>query len=152
MKPSVFAVIFFLLLFPAAGWGEYQSPIYLEKTTIYVNEHPLVVEIANTEAARQKGLMFRRKLLDNEGMLFIFPSEDYLTFWMKNTLIPLSIGYFNKDKRMVDSYEMEPNQTKVLYHSTEKVLYALEANKGWFAKKGLGRFAVLKLDPRFIGK
>lgn len=146
----IVSVFLLLLLVPGHGWGE--NPPYLEKTTIYVNEHPLVVEIANTDPSRQRGLMFRKKLLDNEGMLFIFPSEDYLTFWMKNTLIPLSIGYFNKDRRLVDTYEMEPNQTKVLYHSTEKVLYALEANKGWFAKHGLGRFAVLKIDSRYIGK
>ncbi|PJZ68941.1 hypothetical protein CH373_07935 [Leptospira perolatii] len=141
-----------ILIFPFPGSGEYHSPLYLEKTTISVNEHSLLVEIANTEQTRQRGLMFRRKLGENEGMLFIFPSEDYLTFWMKNTLIPLSIGYFNKDKRLVDIFDMEPNQTKNLYHSSERVVYALETNQGWFQKKGISRFAVLKVDPRFIAK
>ncbi len=85
-------------------------------------------------------------------MIFIFPTEDHLSFWMKNTLIPLSIGYFSKDKKLVDVYEMAPNQTQVLYHSTQKVMYAVEANPRWFAKRGLGKNSVLKIESRYIGK
>ncbi|TGK04759.1 DUF192 domain-containing protein [Leptospira semungkisensis] len=152
MKSLRLSLLLAFFLLPWAGWGEYNSPLYLDKTTIYVGEHPLYVEVANTEESRQRGLMFRKKLGENEGMLFIFPSEDHLTFWMKNTLIPLSIGYFNKDKRMTDTFEMLPNQTKTLYHSSERVMYAVEANKGWFAKHNLGKFAVLKVESRFVGK
>ncbi|TGM12455.1 DUF192 domain-containing protein [Leptospira selangorensis] len=152
MKTFRFLVLSFLFCLPMAGWGEYNSPLYLEKTTIYIGEHALLVEVANTDESRQRGLMFRKKLGENEGMIFIFPSEDHLSFWMKNTLIPLSIGYFSKDKKLVDVYEMAPNQTQVLYHSTQKVMYAVEANPRWFAKRGLGKNSVLKIESRYIGK
>ncbi|PJZ64500.1 hypothetical protein CH371_17135 [Leptospira wolffii] len=145
-------IVWLLFLVPIAGKGEYHSPLYLEKTTIYIGEHPLLVEVANTEESRQRGLMFRKKMGENEGMIFIFPNEDHLTFWMKNTYIPLSIAYFNRDKRLTDMHEMQPNQIKILYQSSEKVLYAVEANKGWFSKRGLGKFSVLKLESRFVGK
>lgn len=141
-----------LFLVPVSGWGEYNSPLYLEKTTIYIGEHPLYVEVANTDQSRQRGLMFRKKMGENEGMIFLFPNEEHLTFWMKNTLIPLSIAYFNRDKRLTDIHEMIPNQTKILYPSSEKVMYAVEANKGWFAKRGIGKYAPLKIEDRFVGK
>ncbi len=120
----------------------------IEKITIYVDEHPLLVEVVNTPADRARGLMYRKSMGENEGMLFVFSEPDYLSFWMKNTLIPLSIAYFNRDKRITDIHDMKPNQTKELYHSSEKVLYALEVNQGWFAKRNIGKFGVLKIPDR----
>ncbi|TGL63784.1 DUF192 domain-containing protein [Leptospira sarikeiensis] len=152
MKIFRISLFFLILLSPIAGWGEYNSPLYLEKTTIYIGDHPLLVEVANTDESRQRGLMFRKKMGENEGMIFIFPNEDYVSFWMKNTLIPLSIAYFTRDKKLTDTYEMAPNQTQVLYHSTKKVMYAVEANPRWFAKRGIGKDAVLKIEGRFVGK
>ncbi|AYV54923.1 DUF192 domain-containing protein [Leptospira kmetyi] len=120
----------------------------LEKVTIYVDDHPLVVEVVNTQADRAKGLMFRKSLGENEGMLFVFPEPEYLSFWMKNTWIPLSIAYFNRDRRITDIHDMKPNQTTELYHSSEKALYALEVNRGWFAKRKIGKYGVLKIPDR----
>jgi uncharacterized protein len=81
-------------------------------------------------------------------MLFVFSEPDYLSFWMKNTWIPLSIAYFNRDKRITDIHDMKPNQTKELYHSSEKALYALEVNQGWFVKRKISKFGVLKIPDR----
>ncbi|AOP34693.1 hypothetical protein A0128_13030 [Leptospira tipperaryensis] len=120
----------------------------IEKITIYVDEHPLLVEIVNTPRDRARGLMYRKSMGENEGMLFVFSEPDYLSFWMKNTWIPLSIAYFNRDKRITDIHDMKPNQTKELYHSSEKALYALEVNQGWFAKRKIGKFGVLKIPDR----
>ncbi|MCG6194017.1 DUF192 domain-containing protein [Leptospira sp. FAT2] len=119
-----------------------------EKITIYVDEHPLLVEVVNTPTDRARGLMYRKHLAENEGMLFVFSEPDYLSFWMKNTWIPLSIAYFNRDKRITDIHDMKPNQTTELYHSSEKALYALEVNQGWFAKRKIGKYGVLKLPDR----
>ncbi|XDD51359.1 DUF192 domain-containing protein [Leptospira sp. WS92.C1] len=120
----------------------------LEKITIYVDEYPLLVEVVNTPQDRAKGLMYRKSMGENEGMLFVFSEPNYLSFWMKNTFLPLSIAYFNRDRRITDIHDMKPNQTKELYHSSEKVLFALEVNQGWFAKRKIGKFGVLKLPDR----
>ncbi|MBM9500421.1 DUF192 domain-containing protein [Leptospira sp. 201903071] len=120
----------------------------IEKITIFVDEHPLLVEVVSNPSDRARGLMYRKSMGENEGMLFVFSEPDYLSFWMKNTWIPLSIAYFNRDKRITDIHDMKPNQTKELYHSSEKVLYALEVNQGWFAKRNIGKFGVLKIPDR----
>ncbi|MDV6237476.1 DUF192 domain-containing protein [Leptospira ellisii] len=146
MFPNRSKLIFlFLILLSITPNVQSKDP---EKITIYVDDHPLLVEVVNTPADRAKGLMYRKHLAENEGMLFVFPEPDYLSFWMKNTWIPLSIAYFNADRRITDLHDMKPNQTSELYHSSEKALYALETNQGWFAKRNIGKYGVLKLPDR----
>ena len=93
--------------------------------------------------------MYRKSLKQNEGMLFIFPEADYLSFWMKNTYIPLSIAFFNQDRRLINIHEMKANQTKELYYSNELAIYALEVNQGWFSTNNIKEYSVLKL-PKSI--
>jgi uncharacterized membrane protein (UPF0127 family) len=107
--------------------------------TLKIGNTKLSVEIAETESEREKGLMFRRELKDGKGMLFIFEREQPLRFWMKNTFIPLSIGYFNKDKELLEIHDMTPVTSEAQatipeYPSKHSVQYALEVPKGWFIK------------------
>ena len=76
--------------------------------------------------------MHRKKLLKNNGMLFIYPSERIIKLWMKNTSIPLSVAFLNKNKKIINIEKMEPNQSKVIYRSKDLALYAVEVNQGWF--------------------
>ena len=76
--------------------------------------------------------MHRKKLPENKGMLFIYPSERIIKLWMKNTSIPLSVAFLNKNKKIINIEKMEPNQTKVIYKSRDLALYAVEVNQGWF--------------------
>ncbi len=98
----------------------------------------VTVEIADTDALRTQGLMFRDKLADGHGMLFVFDGEQSLSFWMKNTLIPLSIGYFDHNRKLVTILEMTPALASELepktYPSGSPVQFALEMPKGWFSK------------------
>jgi len=135
--------IFLIFFFVVPVFGELNTKN--EILSIRVDGNLLQVEIADTEAKRRIGLMYRKNLKENEGMLFVFPRADYLSFWMKNTYIPLSIAYFNEDRRLVDMYDMKPNQIKEFYNATEKVIYALEVNQGWFQKKGIQKFSFLEL-------
>jgi uncharacterized membrane protein (UPF0127 family) len=117
-----------------------------------VGGRPLSVEVAQTPDQLEQGLMFRKSLDRNEGMLFIFDTERELAFWMKNTFIPLSIGFFDKDKKLVDVQEMEPvgsimDLSIPRYVSRKPAMYALEVNRGWFLKNGLkpgARFSFVK--------
>lgn len=101
----------------------------------------LKVEIAKTAKEREVGLMNRPSLKQNEGMIFIFKEPAIRAFWMKNTLIPLSIGYFDKNKKLINIHKMRPapkgQLNPVTYPSEGKTLYAVEANWGWFEKHGI---------------
>lgn len=96
------------------------------------------VEIADSEAERAKGLMNRTALGEERGMLFVFPSEQPLSFWMKNTLIPLSIAYIDSEGRIIDIQDMKPlDDEPPNYDSSGPAQYALEVNKGFFNERGV---------------
>jgi uncharacterized membrane protein (UPF0127 family) len=89
------------------------------------------VEVAQTEQQRNLGLMHRKTLGQNAGMWFVFDRSHPYCFWMKNTLIPLSIAFVNENNVIVDLFDMKPlSETPVC--ATQAVLYALEVNQGWF--------------------
>jgi len=94
------------------------------------------VELAQTDAERSAGLMYRTGLEDGKGMLFIFENDQVLSFWMKNTLIPLSIAYISYDGTIVDIRDMYPNNESSV-HSSRSVRYALEVPQGWFDRAGV---------------
>ncbi len=98
-----------------------------------INAETLYVEIADEPHEYKTGLMFRRYLPENRGMLFIFPYPQKLSFWMKNTYIPLSIAFISSDWKILEIYDMEPlDETPIL--SKNYVQYALEVNRGWFQR------------------
>lgn len=91
----------------------------------------LSLEVACTLAEKKQGLMFRNSLGKNNGMIFVYDKEDYHSFWMKNTNIPLSIAFLNKDKIIVDIQNMKA-QDLTPVTSRAKALYAIEMNLDWF--------------------
>jgi len=93
-------------------------------------------EIAVSREERNNGLMFRKKLPDGEGMLFVFESDQVLSFWMKNTYIPLSIAYIAHDGKIIDIKDMIPHDTSSVV-STRSVRYALEVPQGWYSRAGV---------------
>ena len=99
------------------------------------------VEIADTPEARQKGLMGRKQLLPNTGMLFIFDQPQPLSFWMKNTFIPLSIAFFDEKKQLIETMDMPVLERSTdrhpLFISSRPALYALEVPQKWFQEKGI---------------
>jgi uncharacterized protein len=96
------------------------------------------VEIADTDPERQRGLMGRTALPEDQGMLFVFGGEQELSFWMKNTLIPLSIAFMDSEGRIVDLQDMKPlDDDPPHYVSAEPARYALEVNQGFFEERGV---------------
>lgn len=94
------------------------------------------LEIAVTPEARMTGLMFRDSLEENSGMLFIFPEKKVLSFWMRNTYIPLDIAFIDDSGRIIKIASMRPlDETSV--GSGEPVRYALEVNKGFFRRNSI---------------
>ena len=101
-------------------------------------------EIADTDEKRAKGLMFREKLPDGQGMIFIYDKDDVLSFWMRNTLIPLSIAFIAYDGRIIDIKDMYPHN-EITVTSSRSVRYALEVPQGWFFRAGIkeGDFVII---------
>jgi uncharacterized membrane protein (UPF0127 family) len=108
----------------------------------------LTVQVADTQEKRDKGLMFVEKLPENEGMLFVFSGKTYGGFWMKNTLIPLSVAFLDSDGKILKILDMVPCKTEecptydpeLYYH------YAIEVNLGWFEKNQIKVRDLVKLD------
>jgi uncharacterized protein len=109
----------------------------------------LQVEIARNEA-RSQGLMHRNAMPENAGMVFVFDSDGKWGFWMKNTLIPLSIGFVDKNWRLLEILDMKvaddpANGPFTIYEPSVAYRYALEVNQGFFNRKGITPGAQLRL-------
>jgi uncharacterized membrane protein (UPF0127 family) len=130
----------FIVLFCFAARSQVTiEQLRFQRSTIKIKDNVIQVELAQNAHEIQRGLMFRRELATNHGMLFIYSEERILSFWMKNTLIDLDIGFFDKNRKLVDIQKMistpgiADRQLKS-YKSKKNAQYALEMNAGWFAK------------------
>jgi uncharacterized membrane protein (UPF0127 family) len=125
--------------FPPVNSSE-QHEIF-QTVPIRLGNLQLRVEIANTKATRSQGLMGRKNLPKNQVMLFVFSVPHMLSFWMKDTFIPLSIGFFDENKKLLQITDMLPYSKKggvcKSYQSIKPSKYALEVNQGWFQKNGI---------------
>ena len=118
-----------LLLF--VGSAQAQEPLRLR-----IQGHELHAEYAQTVAQRERGLMGRRELAADSGMLFRFDEVRRHCLWMKGTPLPLSAAFFDEDGLLVDVIDLEPFNTEIRC-SKRPARYALEMNQGWFAQKGI---------------
>jgi hypothetical protein len=90
--------------------------------------------------------MFRDKLGVDEGMLFVYEKEEFLTFWMKNTPLPLSIAFIDRKGKIVDIQDMEPFSLRT-HTSARPARYALETNRNWFQRNGIQAGDLVKMPP-----
>lgn len=95
------------------------------------------IEIADSEAARAKGLMFRRSMAPNRGMLFIFSQSEEQGFWMKNTFLPLDILYVNEDFEIVKIYRRTTPLSEISLKSGKEARYVVEVNAGFCTQHGI---------------
>jgi len=108
--------------------------------------HVIQAEVARTPEQQMIGMMHRTTMGANEGMLFVYEQPHRLCFWMRNTLIPLSIAYIADDGRIVNIRDMMPlDETR--HCADQPVRFALEMNQGWFARRGLKPGARLRGAP-----
>lgn len=114
----------------------------LPRVQLQAGIHLIHAEVAADNTTRAKGLMFRERLGPNEGMLFVFQAASTQCFWMRNTLVPLSIAFVDDDGSIVNIEDMQP-KTEDSHCSARPVRYALEMEQGWFRKKGLAAGARL---------
>lgn len=101
-----------------------------------VGGHSIRAEVADTPDTRRRGLMFRTRLADSSGMIFVFPDEQRISMWMKNTLIPLSVAFIDSGGRITNIEQMQPHSEQT-HSSTGPAKFALEMNQGWFRERGI---------------
>lgn len=108
----------------------------LPQTALTIGRHTLTAEVANTDATRSTGLMHRRMLPENRGMLFVFPDIAMHGMWMMNTHLPLSVAFLDRDGTIINIADMMPH-TQETHSAARPAKYALEMNQGWFRKRGI---------------
>ncbi len=125
-----------------------------DDNTLIIKNKKLNIEIADTNKKREQGLMNRASLPKDDAMLFIFDRESVLSFWMKNTLIPLSIAYINKDCAIIDIQQMQPADKNDLnpktYPSKAPALYALETNINWYKNNNIKVGDKITIDSKKV--
>lgn len=129
------ALVICALLAPAAFAQQApQQPLRTTKLTTGI--HVITAELAATPQSRMIGLMMRERLAPNHGMAFVFEDRSEHCFWMRNTLIPLSIAFVDDDGTIVNIADMAP-KSEASTCPQRPVRYALEMDQGWFAKRGV---------------
>lgn len=123
-----------VLLLSAIAWAQGQ-PQNLPTITLQAGMHNIRAQVASTPDQHQIGLMFRKDMPSHEGMLFVFDRATPQCFWMRNTLLPLTIAFVRDDGVITNLDDMQP-MTEDSHCSSEPVRYVLEMNAGWFAKRG----------------
>ena len=122
----------------------------LPQVSLNAGIHVVRAEVANTNESRTQGLMFRKSLGANEGMLFVFQQDEAYCMWMKNTLIPLSVAFIDARGQIVSIHEMLP-QTENSHCAAYAARYALEMNAGWYRAKGIQRGMRISGIDRALG-
>ena len=124
----------FSFVFSASAQGMPQTQ--LQRTTLNAGMHLIQVQLAQDFEQRQIGLMWRKEMPQNEGMLFIFEQPAVQCFWMRNTLLPLTAAFVLDDGSIVNLADMKPLNDDS-HCSKKPVRFVLEMNQGWFAKRNI---------------
>ena len=146
MKTLSSRLLCLLALVTATAWAQESPQLQLPRVTLSAGMHLINAQVAATPQQHAVGLMFRKEMPVNEGMLFAFEQASEQCFWMKNTLLPLTAAFVADDGTIVNLADMQP-QSLVSHCSTKPVRFVLEMNKGWFDKRGLKAGAKLSGPP-----
>lgn len=111
-----------------------------------LDDNAIQIQIAYKQHELSKGLMFRKSIGEHQGMLFFYGPPKQMSFYMRNTKIPLDIGYFTSDGILREIYPMYPMDERSVKSRRSDILMALEMNQGWYAKNGMKPGSSLDLD------
>src|SRR5579885_2969542 len=138
MKISRLLLLSLTLLFVSAcGSGQPPAAPVAVKTVndyfaIKVGDRRVQMQLAVTEPEMEHGLMDRRDLAPDEGMLFVYTQPQAMSFWMHNTPTPLDIGFFDRTGKLQEVYQMQPFDETTVASRSKQLQFALEMNQGWF--------------------
>ena len=113
---------------------------------LYIGPETLTTELAVTARQQQTGMMFRTNIPEDEAMLFVYPQPQRVGFWMKNTSVPLSIAYIDRNGIIQEIYPLQPLNTNAVVSRSGQIQFMLETSQGWFQRKGISTGAVIRTD------
>ncbi|MEW6157320.1 MAG: DUF192 domain-containing protein [Verrucomicrobiota bacterium] len=124
---------------------------------LWLGTNVIEAELAATIPQIQTGMMFRTNMAEMEGMLFVFPEPYRTSFWMKNTLVPMTCAYIDSAGVIQELHDMTPLDENPIYAAKDNIQYVLEMNRNWFSRHGVSTGAVVRtpkgsLSQTFFGK
>lgn len=118
----------------------------LPTVQLWIGPRELKAEVAATDPHRMTGMMFRKSLPENSGMLFVFPVPHRAGFWMKNTSVPLSAAYIDPEGTILEIRDLQPFDTNSVVAVSDQVQFVLEVNQGWFQRNNISPGVVIRTD------
>ncbi|MBX7158373.1 MAG: DUF192 domain-containing protein [Verrucomicrobiae bacterium] len=131
MSRWLFVSIF--IFWTITGCSSHQEELQILK----IDQKELKIELADSPQEWAKGLMYRKTLPKNQGMLFAFPQARRASFWMQNTYVPLSIAFINREGEILEIHDMQPLDATPIQSLSSDIWFALEVNQGWFERNGV---------------
>jgi uncharacterized protein len=104
---------------------------------LWIGSEEMITEMAVTEAQERTGMMFRTNMAENEGMIFVFAQPERVSFWMMNTVLPLSAAYISPEGEILEIHDLQPHDTNSVVAGTDKVQFVLETPQGWFKRHNI---------------
>ena len=137
MSPRLPALVLLLLLSGSLHSAPPEPQFGLPKVTLGIGTLTVEAQVAADETSRERGLMSRTNLAQDEAMLFVFPVPRPVSFWMKNTTVPLSVAYISPSGRIFEIHDLQPLDETPVPSASDAVSYALEMPRGWFERHGI---------------
>jgi hypothetical protein len=116
-----------------------------DRFPIRIGDRTVQMQVAALPPEMEKGLMFRTTMGEDEGMIFIFTHPQQMGFWMRNTILPLDIGYIDPTGELKEIYPMYPHDEKTVSSHSRDIQFCLEMNQGWYQRNGVRPGANLDL-------
>jgi uncharacterized membrane protein (UPF0127 family) len=113
---------------------------------LWLGPQEIVAEVAHLPQQLQTGMMFRTNITDAEGMLFVLPYTQQASFWMKNCVVPLSIGYIDPEGTIQEIHDLEPGNTNSVFSASPNIRFALEVSRGWFSRNKVSTGMVVRTE------
>ena len=146
------AAFFSLLLMVGGVLAQETAQVPLSAITLSVGGRAVTAEVADEPQERVTGLMFRKNLAPDSGMLFVMPEPERAAFWMRNTTLPLSVAYINQSGMILEIHDLQPLDEKPVPSAFSNIAYALEMEQGWFARNRILAGDRIKGLPALTGR
>jgi len=123
-----------------------QAQPKLPTLKLWLGAEEMTTELALTPVQVQTGMMFRTNMAENESMLFVFARPHQASFWMMNTILPLSAAYIGPDGTILEIHDLQPHNTNSVTAGTDRVQFVLETNQGWFRRHNVNIGAIVRTE------
>ena len=128
------------------GWPPTNAQPKLQTMKLFVGPEVITAELAMTEIQVGTGMMFRKEMGENEGMLFVFGRPNRVAFYMKNTILPLHVAYIDSEGTILELHELQALNETPVDAANNNVQFVLEMNKGWFTRHNIRVGSVITCD------